>query len=137
MHAAAGAPLLAARPRRHGDQRGRTLGFPTANIAVTADRALPAFGIYATWAYLGETRYPPRPTSACGPPSTAQHPSVETFIFDFDGDLYDQTLRIELVARLRPEQKFDGIEALVAQMHPDAARAREILWAYVWPFHKR
>jgi riboflavin kinase/FMN adenylyltransferase len=110
-----------------GDRRGRTLGFPTANIGVTADRALPAFGIYATWAFVGETRHQSATSIGVRPQFDGEHPSVETFIFDFDEDLYDQTLRIELVQRLRPELKFESVEALITQMHADVALSREIL----------
>ncbi len=110
-----------------GEQRGRTLDFPTANIGVTADRALPAFGVYATWAFLGETRHQSATSIGIRPQFDGEHPSVETFIFDFNEDLYDQTLRIELVERLRPELKFDNVDALVRQMHADVERSREIL----------
>lgn len=114
-------------PVVHGDHRGRTLGFPTANIGVTADRALPAFGVYATWAFVGETRRQSASSIGVRPQFDGEHPSVETFIFDFEEDLYDQTLRIELVQRLRPELKFESVEALVEQMHADVALSREIL----------
>jgi riboflavin kinase/FMN adenylyltransferase len=110
-----------------GDQRGRTLGFPTANIGVTPDRALPAFGVYATWALAGESRRQSATSIGVRPQFDGEHPSVETFLFDFDGDLYDQTLRIELVQRLRPELKFESVEALISQMHADVERSREIL----------
>jgi len=120
-----------------GEQRGRTLGFPTANIGVTADRALPAFGVYATWAFVGETWYQSATSIGVRPQFDGEHPSVETFIFDFNENIYDQTLRIEVVERLRPELKFDSVEALVVQMHADVARSREILSAYAWPFSKR
>ena len=133
----AGTPLFAARAGGHGEQRGRTLGFPTANIGVTADRALPAFGVYATWAFIGERRYQSATSIGVRPQFDGQHPSVETYIFDFEGDIYDQTLRIEIVERLRPELKFDSVEALVEQMHADVARSREILTAHSWRFGKR
>jgi riboflavin kinase/FMN adenylyltransferase len=110
-----------------GEQRGRTLGFPTANIGVTADRALPAFGIYATWAIIGETRRQSATSIGVRPQFDGEHPSVETFIFDFDGDLYDQTLRIELVERLRPELKFESVDVLIRQMHADVELSRRIL----------
>ena len=132
-----GRPYSLRGPVVKGDQRGRTLGFPTANIGVTADRALPAFGIYATWAFIGETWYQSATNIGVRPQFDGEHPSVETFIFDFNENVYDETLRIELVERLRPEQKFESVEALVTQMHADVARSREILSAYVWPFHKR
>jgi riboflavin kinase/FMN adenylyltransferase len=114
-------------PVVRGDERGRLIGFPTANISVTADRALPAFGVYATWAYLGETRHASATNIGKRPTFGGERTSVETYIFDFDEDIYDRLLRIELVARLRPEQKFEGIEAIKAQIERDVARAREIL----------
>ena len=98
-----------------------------ANIAVTADRALPAYGIYATWAYLGEERFPSATNIGIRPHFDGDAPSVETFIIDFDRNIYDQVLRIELIERLRPEAKFDSLEALLTQMHADVANAREIL----------
>ena len=110
-----------------GEQRGRDLGFPTANIGVTADRALPAFGVYATWAYIGESRYQSATSIGIRPQFDGQHPSVETFIFDFDEDLYDQSMRIELVQRLRPELKFESVDALVRQMQADVELSRQIL----------
>jgi riboflavin kinase/FMN adenylyltransferase len=116
-----------------GEQRGRTLGFPTANIGVTADRALPAYGIYATWACLGEERFPSATNIGTRPHFDGDVASVETFIFDFDRSIYDQVLRIELVQRLRPEAKFDSLEALLTQMGADVARAREILATHELP----
>jgi riboflavin kinase/FMN adenylyltransferase len=110
-----------------GEQRGRTLGFPTANIAVTADRALPAYGVYATWAYLGEEKLPSATSIGVRPHFGGELPSVETFIFDFDREIYDRILRIELVERLRPEAKFDSLEALLEAMRGDVARSKEIL----------
>ena len=114
-------------PVVRGEERGRLLGFPTANISVTADRALPAFGVYATWAYLGETRHASATNIGRRPTFGGERVSIETHIFNFDADIYDQQLRIELVARLRPEQKFDGIEAIKAQIERDVAQARAIL----------
>jgi riboflavin kinase/FMN adenylyltransferase len=122
-----GRPYSLRGPVIGGDQRGRTLGFPTANIGVTADRALPAYGIYATWAYLGEERFPSATNIGTRPHFDGDTPSVETFIIDFDRNIYDQVLRIELIERLRPEAKFDSLEALLTQMHADIAKAREIL----------
>lgn len=132
-----GRPYSLRGPVVKGDQRGRTLGFPTANIGVTADRALPAFGIYATWAFIGETWYQSATNIGVRPQFGGEHPSVETYIFDFNESVYDETLRIELVERLRPEAKFASVEALLEQMHADVARAREVLSAYAWPFSRR
>jgi riboflavin kinase/FMN adenylyltransferase len=116
-------------PVIHGDERGRTIGFPTANIAVTADRALPAHGVYATWAYVGEDRYASATNIGIRPMFDGKRVSVETYIFDFDGDLYDQQLRIEVVARLRPEEKFGSIEELQEQIGRDVEKTRRILAA--------
>ena len=116
-------------PVVRGDERGRLLGFPTANIAITPDRALPALGVYATWAYLGEARYASVTNIGRRPTFGGDRVSIETFIFDFERDIYDQQLRIELVARLRPEMKFDGLEAIKAQIAADVEQARGILAA--------
>lgn len=114
-----------------GFQRGRDLGFPTANIALP-DLHLPKFGVYAvvvdvlTGAYAG--RYHGAASIGIRPTfddNTA--PNLEVFLFDFAGDLYGQTLSVALVSFLRGEEKFDGLEPLIAQMDKDCARAREIL----------
>lgn len=119
-----GRPFALHGPVVRGAQRGRLLGFPTANIAVGADLAIPAFGVYVSRVYVGETAYPAvtnigrRPTFDDGPPT------VEPHLLDFDGDLYDQELRVELLVRLRGEQKFANVEELVAQIRRDVAAAR-------------
>jgi riboflavin kinase/FMN adenylyltransferase len=110
-----------------GEQRGRTIGFPTANISLTADRALPALGVYATWAYVGDKRYPAATNIGKRPTFAGDHVTVETHIIDFDGDLYDEQLRIELVACMRPEMKFGGIEELKSQIARDVEDARRVL----------
>ena len=114
-------------PVVRGEQRGRGIGFPTANIAVTADRAMPAFGVYATWAHVRGKRYASATNIGMRPTFNGQRPSVETYIIDFEGDIYDDVVRIELVARLRPEQRFDGIEAIKAQIGRDVEQARGLL----------
>jgi riboflavin kinase/FMN adenylyltransferase len=110
-----------------GERRGRDLGFPTANIDFPPDCALPPFGVYATWAYLGGSRYPSVTNIGRRPHFDGEHPSVETYIFDFDGDIYGRTLKIELVEHVSPELKFETIEQLKAKIAGDVARAREIL----------
>ncbi len=112
---------------RHGDKRGRTIGFPTANLALPADIEL-AFGIYAVRAVTpdgrhhdGVANFGRRPTFDNGAPL------LEVHIFDFTGDLYGQRIEVEFHAYLRPELKFDGIDALVAQIAEDARRARAVL----------
>jgi riboflavin kinase/FMN adenylyltransferase len=114
-------------PVVHGDKRGRTIGFPTANVGVTADRALPAHGIYATWAEVGGRRYQSATNVGTRPTFDGRTVSVEAYLMDFEGDIYDQTLRLEFVARLREERRFDSVEALVAEMQRDVERARQLL----------
>jgi riboflavin kinase/FMN adenylyltransferase len=126
-----GRPFSLRGPVVTGDMRGRTLGFPTANIAIGLDRALPAYGIYVTRAFVRESAYESctsigiRPTFDVDP-----RPTVETFVLDFDEDVYGQEMRIELLARLRGEQKFDSAEALVAQMHRDIEDTRAYFRAH-------
>jgi riboflavin kinase / FMN adenylyltransferase len=114
-------------PVVHGFERGRTIGFPTANISVAADRAMPALGVYATRARVagrtlnGATNIGRRPTFDAG------HISIETHLIDFEGDVYGERMEIEIVQRIRGEVKFDGPEALVAQIARDVVRVREAL----------
>ncbi len=122
-----GRPYTLRGPVVRGDQRGRLIGFPTANLAVTADRALPAFGVYATWVFVGETRYASATNIGKRPTFEGERTTVETHIIDFEGDIYEKMLRIELVSRLRPEEKFAGVEALKAQIERDVAAARRLL----------
>jgi riboflavin kinase/FMN adenylyltransferase len=114
-------------PVIHGDEIGRTIGFPTANIGVTADRALPAFGVYATWAYIGEERYASATNIGVRPHFGLEDLRVEAHLMDFDGDIYDRQMKLEFVERLRPEARFDGLQALIDAIAADVARAREIL----------
>lgn len=113
-------------PVVHGFERGRTIGFPTANISVAADRALPALGVYATCAHAGGRSYTGATNIGRRPTFDAGHVSVETHLLDFEGDLYDERMDLALVARIREELKFDSVDALVAQIARDAERAREI-----------
>lgn len=116
---------------QHGFKRGRDLGFPTANVALD-DLHLPKFGVYAvlvdvlsgphTGRYQGAASIGVRPTF-----DDDAAANLEVFLFDFDGDLYGQTISVSLVEFLRGEEKFDGLDPLVAQMDADCARAREIL----------
>ena len=111
-----------------GFERGRTIGFPTANVAVGADRAIPGPGVYATLAHLPEGPRPSvtniglRPTFDDGGGL-----SIECHIFDFQDDIYDTDLRVEFVQRLRGERKFDGVDQLVAQIARDCQAARRLL----------
>jgi riboflavin kinase/FMN adenylyltransferase len=118
----------------HGDRRGRELGFPTANLEFAYSPALPALGIY-----LGRVTVPERGVGPGHPAlvSVGVRPTfhddgrvlVEVYLLDWDGDLYDASLDVELVARLREERRFDSVEGLVAQMRRDEAEARASLAA--------
>ena len=119
-----GRPFSLRGPVVRGFERGRTIGFPTANIAVSADRVLPALGVYVTQAYLGEARYPAVTNIGTRPTFDDGRPSIETHVLDFEGDLYGRELKIELLHRLRGEARFEGVEALVAQIGRDAEEAR-------------
>jgi riboflavin kinase/FMN adenylyltransferase len=120
-----GRPYVLQGPVVRGDGRGRELGFPTANIAVPADLALPPYGIYVTRAYVGEVGLPACTSIGIRPTFAGREMVVETYILDFDGDLYGKELRIELLHRLRDEEKFPTVEALVEAMHRDILQARE------------
>ncbi len=109
-----------------GDKRGRELGFPTANIAIGLDRALPAYGIYVTRAYVREDQYESCTSIGVRPTfEEDSRPTVETYILDFSEDIYGQGARIDLLHRLRGELKFDSADALVAQMGRDIEQTRE------------
>lgn len=110
-----------------GKQLGRTLGYPTANIRLQG-RKPALMGIYATWIH-GADDAPRAGVSSLGtrPTVNGREPLLEAHLFDFDGDLYGKRIRVEFVRKLRDELKFDGLEALVAQMDQDAAQARAIL----------
>ncbi len=116
-----------------GARRGRTIGFPTANFSVPPERLLPANGVYATFVRrLGQNQPLPAVTNVGIRPSFGgEERTVEAHIFDFDEDIYGQLLTLEFVERLRPEKKFDGINALVAQIRQDAEQARLLLAAEI------
>ncbi len=112
-----------------GDQRGHTLGFPTANLSVWAERILPTAGVYAcrvkvrgkTWGAV--TNIGVRPTFEAAPVA----PRVETHILDFHEDIYGETIQVAFITRLRAEVKFPSVEDLVRQIQADVAQARAIL----------
>jgi riboflavin kinase/FMN adenylyltransferase len=117
-------------PVIQGDQRGRDLGYPTANMSIDGLHP-PKFGVYAVLVdvlsgphagqYQGAASIGVRPTFG------VNSANCETYIFDFAGDLYGAHLSVALVDYLRSEEQFDGLEALITQMDADCAKAREIL----------
>ena len=114
----------------HGDARGRTIGFPTANVAVAGDMATPSDGVYAGW-YVR-----PNGDEHVAAINIGRRPTfydenglrlVEAHLLDFDDDLYGERPRVRFVRRLRDEVKFNGLDALVEQLHRDVAATRELL----------
>ena len=113
-----------------GDQRGRELGYPTANMSISGLHP-PKFGVYAAKVDVldgpHKGTYDGAASIGVRPMFGENVPNCETFIFDFKGDLYGTILSVALVDYLRPELKFDGLDALITQMDADCAKAREIL----------
>lgn len=110
-----------------GAERGRTLGFPTANLSLPPHQALPADGVYATRARVAGRSVDSVTNIGIRPTFNATDRTVEVFLLDFDGNLYGERLTIELVARLREEKRFDSPAQLIAQMEKDVAQARGLL----------
>ncbi len=113
-----------------GDQRGRTIGFPTANIDYPNEKIIPANGIYACWLYVDNKKYGAMTNVGVNPTFTPdkQKPSVEAYILDFDGDLYGREVRLEFVQRLREEKRYSSVDDLIAQIRDDVAKGRQILF---------
>jgi riboflavin kinase/FMN adenylyltransferase len=114
----------------HGDERGRTLGFPTANVAVPEETMLPADGIYACWYERPSGDVLPSAVSLGRRPTFYENQPyrlLEAYLLDFDGDLYGELAEVRFVTRLRGEERFDSIDELVAQIHQDVADARREL----------
>ena len=111
-----------------GLQRGREMGFPTANLEVESDLIIPGDGIYATWAHLesgthmAATSIGLRPTFDDG-----ENRTIEAFLLDFSEDIYGQSIRLEFVRRLRGEEKYDTVEALMEQIDRDVQDTRSAL----------
>jgi riboflavin kinase / FMN adenylyltransferase len=125
-----GAPFLLEGTVVAGDERGRKLGFPTANIVPSDDLVRPGHGVYAAFAdgRPAAVNVGVRPTF-----ETGRGLLVEAYLIDYDGDLYGRTLRIAFISRLRGERRFSGVEELIAQMHRDVAAARELCASFTPP----
>jgi riboflavin kinase / FMN adenylyltransferase len=118
-----GAPYLLEGEVVEGDRRGRDLGFPTANIVPSDEYVYPGHGVYAAFAngHAAAVNVGVRPTF-----ETGRGMLVESYLIDFDGDLYGRPLRVAFIARLRGEKRFASVDELVAQMHRDVEEAREL-----------
>jgi riboflavin kinase / FMN adenylyltransferase len=124
-----GRPFAIQGPVIHGDKRGRTIGVPTANVAL-GDYMRPAYGVYATRTRLPDGRVIDGVANlGVRPMFEIQQPLLEVWLFDFAEDLYDQVVETELVAFLRGELALDGLDALKAQIDRDAQAARQALVA--------
>jgi riboflavin kinase / FMN adenylyltransferase len=111
-----------------GDQRGATLGFPTANVQAGRRVAVPALGVYAGMAHLQDgTQVPCVTNVGVNPTFGGQELRVEAHLLDWVGDLYGHAIGVDFRHRIRDEQRFDGVDALVAQIQADAAAARQLL----------
>jgi riboflavin kinase/FMN adenylyltransferase len=125
-----GAPFLLEGTVVEGDRRGRSLGFPTANIVPSDELVVPGHGVYAAFANgrPAAVNVGIRPTF-----ETGRGLLVEAHLIDWDGDLYGQSLRVAFVDRLRGERRFPGAEDLIAQMHRDVEAARELCASFTPP----
>lgn len=115
-------------PVVHGQALGRTIGIPTANQKVPEDKLVPPYGVYAVRIHWKRNEYYGIANLGCKPTvSEKAEVGLETYIFDFNRDIYGEYLEVELLHFLRAEQKFDNLDALVTQMQADIGRAKEIL----------
>ncbi len=121
-----GAPFVIDGPVTHGEKRGRTLNFPTANLVPQDGFVTPAHGVYACRARTADGAWHAAATNVGVRPqfATGLGLLIEAYLIDFDGDLYDQPLRVEFLKRLRGEKRFENVEALVEQMARDVEDAR-------------
>ncbi|HEX5939677.1 MAG TPA: riboflavin biosynthesis protein RibF [Dehalococcoidia bacterium] len=120
-----GRPFSLRGPVVKGAERGRTIGFPTANIAVAPDRQLPTFGIYVTRSFVGEKAYDSVTNIGLRPTFDETLPTVEAYLLDFEGDLYGAEMRLDILHRLRDEARFESIDELKDQIDRDVVAARE------------
>jgi riboflavin kinase/FMN adenylyltransferase len=110
-----------------GDRRGRCLGFPTANLAVRIERAVPPDGVYAVYANIGDERWPAVANIGERPSFRTGQRAIEVHIIGYRGDLYGQDLAVEFVERLRPEHRYEDVCELVRQIGRDVDEARRLL----------
>jgi riboflavin kinase/FMN adenylyltransferase len=123
-----GAPFMVEGTVVEGDRRGRSLGFPTANLVPDDALVVPGHGVYAAFANgrPAAVNVGVRPMF-----ETGRGLLIEAYLIDFDGDLYGNTLRVAFVTRLRGERRFPGVEDLIAQMHRDVEEARRVCASFI------
>ena len=110
-----------------GEKRGRTIGVPTANLDVWNEQIIPAHGVYAGTARLGNERFVTAVNIGTRPTFSGNHLSIEAHLLDFDRNIYGETLELSFEQRLRPERQFSGLDDLVAQIKKDIAATRDLL----------
>lgn len=115
----------------HGDKRGRTIGFPTANMDLPREKLLPAYGVYACWATVGGERIPAIVNIGQRPTFDPPKLMIEAHLFDWAGEIYGETISVSLIQRIRSEQAFPSVAALITQITADCLRARIMLGAEV------
>jgi len=113
-----------------GDSRGTGLGYPTTNLKVSSGQLVPSNGIYATWVLVGDSRYQSATSIGIRPTFGGGDRTIETFIFDFNDNLYNKEIQIEFVKRLRDELFFENSQLLVDQIGRDVRQAKEVLTRY-------
>jgi riboflavin kinase/FMN adenylyltransferase len=123
-----GAPFAVDGEVQHGDKRGRTLGFPTANLVPRPGFVVPGHGVYACRVQLADGTLVAAATNVGVRPQfvTGRGELIEAFLIDWSGDLYGEKIRIEFLRRLRGERRFDSVDALVEQMGRDVDQARSL-----------
>jgi riboflavin kinase/FMN adenylyltransferase len=123
-----GTPFVVDGPVEHGDQRGRTLGYPTANLVPREGYATPGHGVYACRVRTADGQWHAAATNVGVRPmfESGLGELIEAYLLDFDGDLYGQPLRIEFLRRLRGEKRFESVDALVEQMARDVEATRMV-----------
>lgn len=120
-----GAPYLVSGSVVHGNRVGRTLGFPTVNLLPGENKLLPPNGVYYSKVYYGGRNYPAISNVGCKPTVTEEGTvGVESYLYDFDSDIYGQEIKVELLSFLRPEQRFADVEALKKQLQEDIAAGK-------------
>ncbi len=123
-----GTPFVVDGPVAHGDKRGRTLGYPTANLVPREGYATPGHGVYACRVRTADGRWHAAATNVGVRPmfESGLGELIEAYLLDFDGDLYGQPLRVEFLRRLRGEKRFDSVETLLEQMARDVEATRMV-----------
>jgi len=110
-----------------GDRRGRTIGFPTANVLPEAEAVVPAYGVYAGFVLVGDQSFAACTNVGVAPTFARAESRVEAYLLDFDGDLYGRVVDVGFTRRIRGEKKFAGIDELKAQIQRDVDEARRIV----------